>query len=464
MSQIDDAPAADKDHLEGLYGVTDELVRAVQEAIEEERPLDVAGPVSRLHAADQADLIERLSTHERGILIAALGDRLDPDFFSHLDETVREEILERLDTQQLAGVITGLESDDAIDLIEDLEEDEQRELLDAIPAQDRAVYEQALRYPEDSAGRLMQHDAATVPSFWKIGQTIDYMRSGAARLPDDFYDIYVVGPTHRPIGKVPVSRLLRTKRPVDITAIMDEDLKPIPATMDQEDVAFLFRQYGLASAPVVDDNGRMVGVITVDDVVDVIHEEHEEDIFKLAGVGEDDFYEAMIDTTRRRFPWLMVNLGAAFIAAQVIGLFDYAIEKVVALAILMPIVASMGGNAGMQALTVAVRALAMKQLTPTNALRIVGKEVLVGGVNGILFAVMVGAIAWIWFGNPLIGGVIGAAMVINLICGGLVGILVPLILDRIGIDPALGSSVILTTTTDVVGFLSFLGLAALVLL
>jgi len=454
---------AERDELEGLYGATEALVREVRKAIAEERPEATAELVRPLHAADLADLFEQLSEDERNVLVSVAGDEFDPEFFSYLDEAVREDVIEEFDTERLAAVVQELETDDAIDLIEDLDEAEQQELLEAVPPRERAVIEDALRYPEDSAGRLMSRDAATVPAHWTVGQTIDYMRTDAD-LPETFYTIYVVGPTYSPIGAVAVSRVLRSNRPVTITEIMDTDIKSIPATMDQEDVAFLFRQYGLVSAPVVDDAGRLIGNITVDDVVDVIEEEHEEDMLKLGGVSEDDFYEAVIDTTRARFSWLLVNLATAIVASLVIGFFEGAIEKVVALAVLMPIVASMGGNAGTQTLTVAVRALAMKELTPANALRIVGKEMLVGGVNGVLFAGLTGAVAWVWFDSAMIGAVIAMAMVINLAAAGLAGTMVPLTLDRLGFDPAVGSAVVLTTITDVVGFLSFLGLAAMILL
>jgi magnesium transporter len=463
MTDTQDLPADDRDDLEGLYGATDAVVRQIREALAEDRPEAVAELVRPLHAADLADLFELLNAEERNTLVSLIGSDVDPDFFSYLDESVREDVIDDLDTEQLATVVQELDTDDAIDLIEDLDEQDQADLLQAIPAEDRALYEEALRYPEESAARLMDREVATVPSYWSVGQTIDYMRSDA-ELPSTFYDIYVIGPNYRPIGALPVSKLLRTDRPVPVSEIMSTDIKQIPATMDQEDVAFLFRQYGLASAPVVDDSGRLVGVITVDDVVNVMEEEHEEDMLSLGGVREDDFYNAVIDTTRARFSWLLLNLVTAILASLVIGLFEKSIEKVVALAVLMPIVASMGGNAGTQTLTVAVRALALKELTPANALRIVGKEILVGGINGILFAVLMGAIGWYWFGSLMIGAVLAAAMVINLLMAGLAGTLVPLTLDRLGIDPAIASAVVLTTVTDVIGFLAFLGLATMVLL
>jgi len=463
MADGQDLTVEERDDLEGLYGVTDAVVREIRAALAEDRFDAVADLVKPLHAADLADLFEQLNAEERQALVDHVGSDIDPEFFTYLDEAVREDFIEDLDTEQLASVVQELDTDDAVDLIEDLDEADQAELLQAIPPEDRALFEDALRYPEDSAARLMNREFATVPSYWSIGQTIDYMRSDAD-LPTTFYDIYVIGPSYRPIGSVPVSRLLRTDRPVPVSEIMDTDLKLIPADLDQENVAFLFRQYGLASAPVVDEPGRLVGVITVDDVVNVIEEEHAEDMLSLGGVREDDFYDAVIDTTRARFSWLLVNLVTAILASLVIALFDTAIEKVVALAVLMPIVASMGGNAGTQTLTVAVRALALKELTPANAMRIVWKEILVGGINGIVFAMLMGLIAWYWFDSWVIGLVLAAAMIINLIMAGFAGTIVPLTLDRMKIDPAVASAVVLTTVTDVIGFLSFLGLASLVLL
>jgi magnesium transporter len=408
-------------------------------------------------------LFQRLPPHLRKIVVESIWDHLNPEFWSHVDQGLREDFLDNLDNRKIAAVVQALETDDAIDILEDLEEEDRRETLEAVPKSNRALLEDALRYPEDSAGRLMRREAVTAPQFWNVGDAIDFMRSDAV-LPDRFYNLFVVGPTHKPVGWVPLHKLLRAEREIKIANLMIEGLKVLPARMDQEDVAFLFRQYGLVSAPVVDDDGRMIGVITIDDVVDVIDEEAEEDILKLAGVKEDDFYDAVIDTTRARFSWLLVNLCTAILSAIVIGFFEAAIEKVVALAILMPIVAALGGNAGTQALTVAVRAIAMKELTASNAFRIVVKEVLVGGINGVLLAIIVAIVASLWFGNPLIGAVIAAAMVINLLVAGFIGVSAPLALDRMGVDPAVASSVVVTATTDVVGFFTFLGLAAWVLL
>jgi magnesium transporter len=309
----------------------------------------------------------------------------------------------------------------------------------------------------------MQREMVVIPSAWTLGETIDYMRA-ADDLPDDFYDLYIVNPKHQPIGKIPLSRVLRTRRPVRLTEIMETDLKAMPVTLDQEEVAHMFRQYGLVSAPVVDDGGRLIGVITVDDVVHIIEEEAEEDALKLAGVAETDLYSATLDTTRARFPWLVVNLVTAILASAVIGLFEATIEQIVALAVLMPIVASMGGNAGTQTVTVAVRALAMKDLTESTTRRFIGKELFVGAANGILFAALAGGVTWLWFGSSKIAVVIAAAMIVNMIVAGLSGTLIPIALERANIDPAIASSVFLTTVTDVVGFFAFLGLAAVFLL
>ena len=439
-------------------------IRLALEAGDSSRLRELLSPV---HAADIADLLERFSPDERRHVIELIRDNFNPDVLAELDDTVREEVMDHLGVEEAAAAVAELDTDDAVQVIEELDETDQQELLAEIPDSDRALIEEALTYPDDSAGRMMQREFVAVPPFWTVGQTIDYMREHADQeesdLPEIFYDIFVVDPKHRPTGTIQLSKLLRAKRPVIVTDIMAEDMEIIPASMDQEDVAFMFRQRDLVSAPVTDDNDRLVGAITIDDVVDVIHEEHEEDIMRLGGVREDDLYDAAIETTRSRFSWLFINLITAVLASIVIGFFEGTIDQIVALAILMPIVASMGGNAGTQAMTVAVRALAMKELTPTNSLRLIGKELLVGGINGILFAVLIGFVAWFWFKSPLLGAVIAAAMVVNLIVAAVAGTTIPLMLERAGIDPAIASGVFLTTVTDVVGFSAFLGLAAIFL-
>ena len=426
--------------------------------------------VGDLHPSDSADLLERLSADERTGAIEFLRDDFDPEILSELDETVRDHVVELMGMENVAAAVQEMDSDDALDVIEELDEDEQQQVLDAIPAGDRTILEEGLSYPEDSAGRLMQREVVTVPTFWNVGEAIDFLRQSAdldgppeATLPDQFYDLFVVDPAHRPVGTITLSKVLRTGRPVAVTDIMETDMRILPVSMDQEDVAFVFRQRDLVSAPVVDEAGRLVGAITIDDVVDVIHEEHEEDIMRLGGVQEDDLYDATVATTQARFSWLLVNLVTAILASLVIGLFNATIEQMVALAVLMPIGASMGGNAGTQTLTVAVRALAMKELTPTNAGRVIGKEALVGVFNGVLFAGLIGGVAWVWFGNSALGLVIGLAMIVNMFVAGLAGTTIPLALNRMGVDPAVASGVVLTTITDVVGFFVFLGLAALFL-
>ncbi len=423
---------------------------------------------SELHYTDVADLLERVDDDHRAALVDVIRTEFDAEILPDLDDAVREDVIELLGIEGVAAAMSELDSDDAIEVLEELNEDHQKRVLNAIPEGDRAILEEGLSYPDDSAGRLMQRELVTVPTFWTIGDTIDFMRRNADSednpLPDQFYVIYVVDPHHRPVGKVALDKILRTGRRARLEDVMESNLKIVPATADQEDVAFLFRQRDLVSAPVVDDAGRLVGAITIDDIVDVIDEEHEEDIMRMGGVRELDLYDAVIDTVRSRFSWLVINLITAILASLVIGLFDASIEEIVALAILLPIVASMGGNAGTQTLTVAVRSIAMKEITTTNAARLVGKELMVGMVNGVIFALLAGGVTWAWFGNPVLGQVIGLAMIVNMIVAGVAGATIPIVLDRIDVDPAIASGVFLTTITDVVGFFVFLGLAALILL
>ena len=466
ITDIDYVRQQDADEaFDELYGLSDEIINAVNDAVDRNANVDELKLILQpLHAADVADLLEQLSSNAREYVVQTLGSELDYDTIGYLDDNVRDDIVEDFDTNQLVKIISDLDSDDAFDLIEDLDKEEQLELLKAIPAKERAHYEQSLSFPEDSAGRLIQREVITIAAFWNVGQAIDYMRDDKNDLPSDFYNLIVVDSRYKPMGLVKLSRLLRAGRDIMVSSLMDEEAKIIPALMDQEDAAFLFHQYGLVEATVVDDGGKLVGVITIDDIIDVMTEEREEDMLKLGGVIEDDLYSDVIETTRLRFPWLFINLLTAILAASVIGLFEEALDQIVALAILMPVVASMGGNAGTQTLTVAVRALATNELTATNAMRIVGKEGVVGAINGIIFAFAAAITAWLWFGDPMLGLVIAAAMVINLLAAGVTGAVIPLILDKYGYDPAIASTVFLTTITDIVGFLSFLGLAVLLLL
>jgi magnesium transporter len=445
-----------------LFGLKPELVTRVVDALETGNHALVRSLVSPLTSADVADLLEPMRGDQREALVELLRPDFDPEILAELDETVREQVVEQMGAEEVAAAITELDSDDAVEVIEDLEEEVQLKVLEEIPEEERAILEDSLAYPEESAGRLMQRELVAVPTHGTVGEIIDFLRS-EEDLPDDFYDLFVVDPRHHPVGSVPLSRVLRSKREKTVEKIMDPSPKPVSALMDQEEVAFLFRRHDLISAPVVDGDSRLVGVITIDDVVDVIDEEAGEDILRLGGVAEEDFYGAVVETTQHRFTWLLVNLGTAFLASLVIFQFEDTIAKFVALAVLMPIVASMGGNAGTQTLTVAVRALAMKELTRTNALRAVGKELLVNGVNGVFFALITGLAAAWWFDDPLMGNIIAAAMIINLVIAGFAGIAVPLGLTRLGVDPAIASGTFVTTVTDVVGFLAFLGLAALFL-
>ncbi|MCP4327351.1 MAG: magnesium transporter [Alphaproteobacteria bacterium] len=457
IQDADDGPDVD-------YDLTQEFIDEVSAAIEANDGGRLRELVAPLHYSQTGDLVQELDTESRRRLIEIAGDVLDPEFLTELDEDTREQAIEALGKEEFAKALTALDSDDAVDLIEDLDEHEQREVLDAIPAEERAYVEDNLRYPEDSAGRMMQREVVAIPSYWTVGETIDYMRE-TDDLPNDFYDIFLVDKDEQPVGTLPLNRVLRTKRSVIVSEIMEtEYLRPIPAELDQEEVAYLFRQLDLISAPVVDTTGRLVGTITIDDIVDVIDEEAEEDILRLGGVTGIDLYRAVLDTTRARFSWLFVNLLTAILASVVIAFFEGTIEQIVALAVLMPIVASMGGNAGTQTLTVAVRALAMRELTPLNQLGFIGKEFVVGMINGVLFAVLIAVVAGLWFDSVALGLVIALAMIINLIVAGVAGTMVPLALGRVGIDPAIASGVFVTTVTDVVGFLAFLGLAALILL
>jgi magnesium transporter len=449
---------------EALYGVSPKAVERARKAIAEGKLGQIEKLAEELHPADFADLLQSLTPDERKLVIKVCRHILEPETLNHLDEVVREEVIGLMSPGEVAQAVSELETDDAVDILEDLDEDEKQRILQAIPAADRAVIEQGLTYPEDSAGRLMQRDLVAVPQHWTVGEAIDYLRANQD-LPDDFYDLFVVDPMHKPIGAVPLSRAMRNKRIVKLEDLMHTEFRVVPATMDQESVAYLFRHYGLMSAPVVDDAGRLLGVITVDDVVHVIEEEAEEDLLGIVGVSETDFHAPALETAWRRVRWLVVTLCNSAIASTVILQFEATIEQIVALAILMPIVAAMGGNAGVQVITVMVRALATRDLQPrgSNVWRVVGKEIAVAAINAAVFALIMGTVTSFFFGLP-IGLVLGAAMVFNMIWAGVAGTLIPLTLARFGIDPAIGAGPFLTTTTDVFGFFSFLGLATLFLL
>jgi magnesium transporter len=446
-----------------LDEVTPELVRRVEAALADQRGSEVRALLAPLSASGQASVIEQVSEPQRERLITFLKRDLDPEALTELDEVVLEEVLDQLDSKDIAAAAQELEEDDAATILEELPEDERREVLAELPAEERADIESALAYPEGTAGRLMQRSLVKVLDDWTVGQVIDHCRE-ATDLPDDVYDIFVVDAAGRLRGSVPLGRMLRTKRPVRILDIVDPDIPSVPVTTEQDEVAHVFRDQNLVSCPVVDTDRRLLGVIMVDDVVDVIDEEAEEDLLKMGGVGTDDMHAPPVRTARLRAVWLAVNLLTAVLASLVIDQFEHSIEKIVALAVLMPIVASMGGNAGTQTVTVAVRALAMGELTAANALRFIAKEAAVGGLNGFLFAIVMGAAVVAWYGDWRLGAVIGAAMICNLLAAALAGTLIPLGLQKFGVDPAVSSTVFLTTVTDVVGFLAFLGLATIFLL
>jgi magnesium transporter len=413
-----------------------------------------------LHESDVGDLIEALDPELRPKLIELLGDDFDFTALTEVDDTVREEILEELPAETVAEGVRDLDSDDAVYILEDLPKDEQAEILGQLSPPERVALARRLDYPEESAGRRMQTEFIAVPPTWTVGQTIDYMRE-TEDLPERFFEIYVVGPDGKFLGAVPLDRLMRTKRPVAMSELMEPERHVVGATEDQEEVARRFERYNLVAAPVV-DNDRMVGVITFDDIVDVIEQEAEEDIKALGGVkGEEELSDSVWTIARSRFNWLLVNLATAFLASSVLGLFEGELQKMVALAVLAPIVASQGGNAATQTMTIAVRALATRDLSDANAWRVIIREVTVGVLNGFAFAVITGAIAYAWFKVPGLGVVIGLAMICNLIAAAMAGILIPLAIERFRFDPAVASGVFVTTVTDVVGFFSFLGIATL---
>ena len=417
--------------------------------------------VAELHEADLGDLIAALEPDDRVSLVEMTGTDFDFSALNEVDDTVREEILEELEPETVAEGVRELESDDAVELLETLDEEDQEEILEKLPPSERDVLERSLEYPDNSAGRRMQTEFITVPPDWTVGQAIDYMRD-APNLPDRFYEIYAVDKAQHWQGAVPLDVLLRARRPVPLAELIDEDRRRVSVLDDLEEVARLFGKYNLVAAPVVDTENRLVGVITVDDVVDVIEEEADEEIKALGGVTSDEQLSDNVWTIAKgRFNWLLVNLATAFLASSVLGLFEGQLEKMVALAVLAPIVASQGGNAATQTMTVAVRALATRELGASNAFRVVLRESMVGLVNGIAFAVITGVAAVAWFRIPGLGVVIGLAIICNLVAGALGGILIPMVLERVRADPAVASGTFVTTITDVVGFFSFLGIATL---
>jgi len=413
--------------------------------------------LKELHPADSADIIENLIPGNRSKLIELEGFSIDPEIFIELNESIQTEVFILLSTESIANILKRLESDNALKILENLDEKKKNLVLEKLPPKDRFVLEEGLRYPEDSAARIMQREFTAIPSNWSVGQTIDYLRENQD-LPEEFLEIFIIDNNFKPIGTVSSSKILRTTRESKMISIMNVTQVLIPVQMDKEEVGHIFENYNLVSAGVVDKNDKLVGMITGDDVFTVLKEEAEEDVLRLAGVGDEVITDSILLKTRRRFNWLLLNLFTALLATWVISKFGASIEQMVALAFLMPIVASMGGNAGMQTLAVTIRALATKELSPGNFGKVVTKEFVIGILNGIIFAIITGTIVQLWFREINLSILIGISMILNMIVAGLFGILVPVSLKKFNIDPAIASSVFVTTITDVIGFLSFLGL------
>ncbi|WP_099826713.1 magnesium transporter [Oceaniglobus indicus] len=463
MSHPDLAPHTPEDEEEASYGLDPRTVTAILDAVEAGDAASLTALMEPLHPADIADLLEQIDGTDRRDLIVLYGKEFDGEILSELDESIREDVIAALSPQVLSDAVREMESDDVVDLLEDLEKPQQDAILEVLEAADRLAVERALSFPEYSAGRLMQREVVMAPEHWTVGEAIDYMRD-KDDLPDQFYHLILVDPRLRPTGYVALGKLMAARRTVRLDTLLEPSFRTFDVDEEEGDVAYAFNQYHLISAPVVDDDGRLVGVITIDDAMIVLDEEHEEDILRLAGVGDESLSDSTLTIVRQRFPWLAVNLATAILASIVIAQFESTLAAVVALAVLMPIVASMGGNAATQTMTVAVRALATRDLTRSNALRVIRRELTAGFLNGCVFAVLMGVIGMAWFGAPMLGVVLGAAMIINLIVAGLAGVLVPLTLEKVGVDPALASGAFVTTVTDVVGFFAFLGLAAVMLL
>jgi len=440
--------------------LTPEFVGAVIQHVEADEVEAARELVAPLHPADIADLFELAPAEARRPLAAALAEMLDGDVLSEMNEWVRDDLIDALAPHQVAEIATQLDTDDAVAIIEELDADDQREVLRALAPDDRAAIEEALSYPEESAGRLMQRDLISVPEHWSVGDVLDYLR-GNEDLTTDFWEIFVVDPSHRPTGTCKLSWILRTPRSIGIADVMQREQMLIPVDMDQEEVALRFQKYALISAAVIDQSGRLVGMITVDDIVHIIQEEAGEDILRLSGAGDGDINEPIALTVRSRLTWLIVNLGTAMLAASVVGFFQGEIGRFALLAVLMPIVSGMGGNAGTQTLAVVVRALATNQLTSSNTVRMIFRELRIAAANGAALGALVGCGTWLFYGNGLLAIVIALAMIINNLVAGMAGVFVPVTLDRVKVDPAVSSAVFVTMMTDVMGFFSFLGLASI---
>ena len=458
--QKNDSDLGSKD---ASYVINKQKMAIVLSALASGNRVDLTEVLEPLHPADIADIIEQLNTTDRARFIRLYDTEFYGDILSEIDEHIREEVISELNPDVLAEAVRDLESDDVVDIVEDLEEEQKETILDALEEGDRVAVQSLLSYPEQSAGRLMQREVVMAPEHWSVGMAIDFLRNDA-NLPEQFYHIVLVDPRLHPVGNVSLGKLMSSKRSVLLREIIEDVFQVIPADQDEADVAYAFNQYHLISAPVVDMENRVVGVITIDDAMVVLDEELEEDILLLAGVGDSSVSDTIIETVRGRLPWLAVNLVTAILASIVIAQFEATIAQFVALAILMPIIASMGGNAATQSLTVAVRAIATKDISSTNIGRVIRREVGVGILTGLIFAVSMGLIGVFWFGTAMLGVVIAISMLINLVVANLAGTTIPVILEKLGIDPALASGAFVTTVTDVVGFFAFLSIAGILLL
>ncbi len=458
--QENDSDLGSKD---ASYVINKQKMAIVLSALASGNRVDLTEVLEPLHPADIADIIEQLNTTDRARFIRLYDTEFYGDILSEIDEHIREEVIAELKPDVLAEAVRDLESDDVVDIVEDLEEEQKETILKALDEGDRVAVQSLLSYPERSAGRLMQREVVMAPEHWSVGMAIDFLRNDA-NLPEQFYHIVLVDPRLHPVGNVSLGKLMSSKRSVLLREIIEDVFQVIPADQDEADVAYAFNQYHLISAPVVDMENRVVGVITIDDAMVVLDEELEEDIMLLAGIGDSSVSDTIIETVRGRLPWLAVNLVTAILASIVIAQFEATIAQFVALAILMPIIASMGGNAATQSLTVAVRAIATKDISSTNIGRVIRREVGVGILTGLIFAVSMGLIGVFWFGTAMLGVVIAISMLINLVVANLAGTTIPVILEKLGIDPALASGAFVTTVTDVVGFFAFLSIAGILLL
>ena len=436
-----------------------EFIKVVTQKISNNDAEFITNSFKEIHPADAADIIEHLNQNDRESLIKLNNFKVDPEVFVELNESIQSEIITYLSSESIVTILKNLESDDAIKILENVKEKDKNIILSSLPPKDRFAILESLSYPEDSAARIMQREFTAIPSNWSVGQTIDYLRENK-ELPEEFLEIFIVDEEFKPIGTIPSSKVLRTPRDTKMLTLMSESQLLIPVDMDKEEVGNLFENYNLSSAAVVDKSDKLVGMITYDDVLTVLKEEAEEDVLRLAGVGDEEITDGVITKTKRRFNWLLLNLFTAFLATYCISLFGATIEQMVVLAFLMPIVASMGGNAGMQTLAVTVRSLATKDLTKNNFSKNVLKEFNIGILNGIIFAIISSIIVQIWFSDQILSLIISISMILTMIIAGLFGILIPVTLKKFNVDPAISSSVFVTTITDVIGFVSFLGVGA----